>query len=329
MSDRSSNMEIQDVLTSIRRLVSEDKNLPDAGETDDVNPPAAEEPQDKLVLTPAHRVQEDSATTANEDQAPPEDSASLEETIAELEAAVAVNGGDFEPDGSEVEKPDPADADPDLERAFEDSFGVDLAADDDRQSDLSRPVTSGQMDDGGEEGEAADAHAEVETAGTGDAEEGSEDALRADAGADTEGDADDVSGPAPETGAAAVEMPSPEQVDALIAAGTAAAANAAAARRLNLGAGDLIRDGRAPWGRSDAPERDDAEADAGQPETASTAGPSTLDLQAEADAQLLREIVADIVRQELQGPLGERITRSVRMLVRREINRALESRDFE
>ena len=57
--------------------------------------------------------------------------------------------------------------------------------------------------------------------------------------------------------------------------------------------------------------------------------PSTLDLQAEADAQLLREIVADIVRQELQGPLGERITRSVRMLVRREINRALASRDFE
>lgn len=38
---------------------------------------------------------------------------------------------------------------------------------------------------------------------------------------------------------------------------------------------------------------------------------------------VLREIVLDIVRQELQGALGERITRNVRKLVRREINRVL------
>jgi hypothetical protein len=44
---------------------------------------------------------------------------------------------------------------------------------------------------------------------------------------------------------------------------------------------------------------------------------------------LLREIVRDMIRDELQGNLGERITRNVRKLVRAEINRALESRDFE
>jgi hypothetical protein len=48
----------------------------------------------------------------------------------------------------------------------------------------------------------------------------------------------------------------------------------------------------------------------------------------EIDEAMLREIVAEIVRSELQGELGERITRNVRKLVRREIHRALMSRDF-
>jgi len=34
-------------------------------------------------------------------------------------------------------------------------------------------------------------------------------------------------------------------------------------------------------------------------------------------------MVRDIVRQELQGSLGERITRNVRKLVRREIQRSI------
>jgi len=47
------------------------------------------------------------------------------------------------------------------------------------------------------------------------------------------------------------------------------------------------------------------------------------------DEDMLRDMVAEIVRQELQGSLGERITRNVRKLVRREIHRALASQDFE
>ncbi|MFY0658992.1 MAG: hypothetical protein JXR15_00760 [Shimia sp.] len=49
---------------------------------------------------------------------------------------------------------------------------------------------------------------------------------------------------------------------------------------------------------------------------------------AEIDEAMLREMVADIVRQELQGALGERITRNVRKLVRREIHRALAAHDL-
>ncbi|PRY74725.1 hypothetical protein [Marivita geojedonensis] len=47
------------------------------------------------------------------------------------------------------------------------------------------------------------------------------------------------------------------------------------------------------------------------------------------DEAELRDMVVEIVRQELQGALGERITRNVRKLVRREIHRMLISQDFE
>jgi hypothetical protein len=47
------------------------------------------------------------------------------------------------------------------------------------------------------------------------------------------------------------------------------------------------------------------------------------------DEETLRDMVSEIVRQELQGALGERITRNVRKLVRREIHRALTSQEFD
>ena len=46
------------------------------------------------------------------------------------------------------------------------------------------------------------------------------------------------------------------------------------------------------------------------------------------DEDALRELVVEIVRQELQGALDERITRNVRKLVRREIYRVISSEDF-
>jgi cell pole-organizing protein PopZ len=47
------------------------------------------------------------------------------------------------------------------------------------------------------------------------------------------------------------------------------------------------------------------------------------------DEDRLRDLVAELVRQELQGVLGERITRNVRKLVRREIHRVLLSHEAE
>lgn len=47
------------------------------------------------------------------------------------------------------------------------------------------------------------------------------------------------------------------------------------------------------------------------------------------DEDALRQLVSDVVREELTGPLGERITRNVRKLVRREIYRILSSQEFD
>lgn len=47
------------------------------------------------------------------------------------------------------------------------------------------------------------------------------------------------------------------------------------------------------------------------------------------DEAMLRDLVSEIVRSELQGVLGERITRNVRKLVRREIHRALTAQELE
>ncbi|MEM7074405.1 MAG: hypothetical protein AAF484_04920 [Pseudomonadota bacterium] len=47
------------------------------------------------------------------------------------------------------------------------------------------------------------------------------------------------------------------------------------------------------------------------------------------DEEALRDLVSEIVRQELQGNLGERITRNVRKLVRREIHRAMMGQDLD
>lgn len=47
------------------------------------------------------------------------------------------------------------------------------------------------------------------------------------------------------------------------------------------------------------------------------------------DEAALRDMVADIIREELKGVLGERITRNVRKLVRREIHRVITSQELE
>ncbi len=69
---------------------------------------------------------------------------------------------------------------------------------------------------------------------------------------------------------------------------------------------------------------------AGEPPRSETASEDVLSSDVDVlDEEALRDLVSDIVRQELQGALGERITRNVRKLVRREIHRALAAQELE
>lgn len=56
---------------------------------------------------------------------------------------------------------------------------------------------------------------------------------------------------------------------------------------------------------------------------------AALDFALPIDEDALQALVRDLIRQELQGELGARITRNLRKLVRREVQRALLSRDLE
>lgn len=47
------------------------------------------------------------------------------------------------------------------------------------------------------------------------------------------------------------------------------------------------------------------------------------------DEEQLRELIVEILREELHGSLGERMTQNVRKLVRREIHRVLAAKDFD
>lgn len=131
MSEPVTNTEIEDVLSSIRRLISDNPGKGGEGDT-----PAAS--ADKLVLTPAFRVldgdgrempegapegkseadNEPNAQQADAEPAPVADmpaesgngsatqSDGLEQRIAELEAAIGETYEEWEPDGSEYEDGD-------------------------------------------------------------------------------------------------------------------------------------------------------------------------------------------------------------------------------
>ena len=73
----------------------------------------------------------------------------------------------------------------------------------------------------------------------------------------------------------------------------------------------------------------DAEIYAGEAADESYEADEAADDDFVVDEDMLREIVARLVREELQGAMGERITRNLRRMVRREIARAMALRDMD
>lgn len=272
MSEAMTNREIEDVLSSIRRLVAQDSVRAAPRPVDPVQPGS------RLILTEAQRIDPPAAPVepaapqaapGPDLDLPAPDFGRLEATIAELEAAVSASGGGWE--GELVEEAPRA------------SNVTDLYG---RLAFTHRPAV--------EETAAPEASASL-----------------AGAGGVAPADAQAMAEPAEAAPARSGGEGTPE---------------AAAPRRADAGALDAgapyesapyesAPDARAP----DASELDEITLDeSGEDEIGED--------EAVLDEAALRALIAQIVREELHGQLGERITAQVRKLVRAEIAKALDER---
>jgi hypothetical protein len=315
MSDPVSNHDIEDVLSSIRKLVAQGSHTakPRGGESPLHAVPT--EPVERLVLTPAFRVRDAEDDSPAALKMPPDFSpteeleaefvrdeplfvpentadsddiltkvevgerASLEATIAELEAAVTEISEEWEPDGSEGQ----------LESSVTSAFlhKLDTRQSNSPESAVTEAVAEHIADTVAEEialgmsSNAANSREEPVAAGdTAEAEIVDE--------ADVE---EDVS----------FSHTRFEEVYDPVAEATADAAEKEI--------GDV-------FGDELAPDVDPAFGGVAMPENVQLVDPDAL-----------RSLVGEMIRSELQGEMGERITSNVRKLVRREINRVITEQD--
>jgi hypothetical protein len=310
MSDPVKNVDIEDVLSSIRRLIIDvDKpRARDSGPLAEARGSAAVAPEsdgmssERLVLTPAFRV----AKEAEMPQSTHDSDADLVSDVAESDDAIAEHNGnevgvaaDLPPEllwtvpKSDAKNSDGAGPDQVDDRPAETVVTPDRSALEATIAELEASVGAGgdfEPDHGSEEIDAVvwpRRVARVRTEAT-DAEELQDDT------------ADDVGA---DTGVAEVAFQ--HRVD-----------DAEEIAVSDSGETDLDSD--ATEGRAaGTTDRDDEALNA------------YLDDEGMMDEDMLRNLVTEIVRQELQGTMGQRITRNVRKLVRREIHRILSSQDFE
>lgn len=283
MSEALSSTEIEDVLSSIRRLVSEDMRP--------VSRPAGGGPavasNDKLILTPALRVVPDDAEKGGDAPVfvhhPRQDAASngggIEQVVASLGAAVGAQSTEWESEAG------------DISPEFAEGHGAggwslptpDHLPDADLADDAVPPqnfvFASASESGGGTVEEVLPTSDAAPEQIPGWAQEDDGTAIE-----------EDPVGSAPATGS--IE-PDPAWADAAEASVIAALA--------------------------DEPVAEDDLGDAQLPE----------DEALLFNEDVLRELVRDILREELAGRMGERITRNIRKLVRAEIARSLAAQGYE
>lgn len=321
MSEPLTTHEIEDVLSSIRRLVSEDlrpslrqTGTPEAAaaqEAAPIRPQPATRPAGRLVLTQALRVSPPEAGGAQEGRdpasAPAADPAAA---LAALAARAATGGADGLGDGGAAAEqvPGAQSARPEAEASQGDELFWAAAGDpvndlieDDAEPDPVAPVIDFRRGHWTAETVPQVAWAQTEE--------------------DWTGDETPVTFAAHPRGA----MPASPLVEgkAEVVDSPAADAEGSAARAYAVPPeSPRSEPDAAPWPARDDPARAAPAAEA--------AGPGLFDGDIPGlDEEMLRDIVREIIREELAGTLGERITRNVRKLVRVEINRALTAREFE
>lgn len=405
MSDPVSNAEIEDVLSSIRRLVSADKRFEShvaeprhgaSGPSTSTQSADAEDPapepqgaarpgEARLVLTPSFRVRPEEEDVTADPAGDDAEHLALEQWQVTPDSTVEAAGSDTgevddlsaeawdnhsEDDslGGETAEPWP-EADDDVMTALHD----DMRADDDAHLKdwLTAEDTAEDTSD-----ESADDWQDDTLPDHGDAQSGADFETAAFVDDDVAFDYTDPDVPEDATGSLDRE-PKTSELEARIAEVEAAVAAREDQWEPDGASEDAYAGGRTeplPWedhvetatpvfipraAHHDTPEssQDDAQDEMPSPDTSASGeskapggadgsfgegqaeqGADTArgaeawyreDTDAVLDEDALRDLVSEIVRQELQGTLGERITRNVRKLVRREIHRALMGQELE
>ncbi len=399
MSDPVTNVEIEDVLSSIRRLVSEDARA---------KPKAASPKLDRLVLTPALRVQEDAAEREANSEAADQSAGPVLLTEPKFEPETGSDDhGESESLLDSVARTDSEDSARSsiltlnsvdrLDDEVPDEKGdtdnrLDLTAADDEQSDDARDVDQAEAADSGsadsangvlaqlveeeisrvlEEKDAEPAFLLEDEAFAPDQEVPVDEIVEAaviDAEAETDAEAEVEAEPEAQAVAEAVvedepqanaddtvgEMPEPDHEPANHEPQSQSLETKIAALEQMVAQKDEDYDAdgvsaaqaafvHRPAETLEWQDREQSDDDAAQQEEPAVindqpvSGPAPVDAPPTwfsedagmIDEDMLRDMVSEIVRHELQGALGERITRNVRKLVRREIHRVLMSQEYD
>lgn len=345
MSDPVTNIEIEDVLSSIRRLFKEDNQGADSAEekaeekpekqgdsTSDAATENTSESTDRLVLTPAFRVDPIRKKNAAEAVEAEAESAILTSSSAvdSVDKSVAVEESRLHlmPDEASQDKPDVLvlgawqAAEPEVDEpatAIQDAPTAVFQTDNLEQVD---PIAASQNRQSSLKATIAELEAAI-----------------SDQGAEFEPDGSEEVGSIPEN--EPLQWQDSDETDVLEQFIPEAKSEAASEPEPEI----IELDNVAPQEVDPAfVRRHAASSDVESDPSAITAPdfpstePDTLqealgrDLPVEQlpiDEDAMRDLVSEIVRQELQGALGERITRNVRKLVRREIHRIISSQEFE
>lgn len=393
MSDPVSNREIEDVLSSIRRLVSVEKRgdgqdtsarhdtspgtVADHAEDASQDRVAADADDDKLVLTPSFRVMDTHEEPEDMSGSLPErgeDSLSLEQwhvspadTDAESAASSDTGNDDSEAEPQQAasqneeeasaQTSDHADAAQEVQEDDEHMAEAEAVAEGEETGDADRELekriaeveaaVAAQHDDWETEAEGPDdyyaqraeplpwedytseTYISPAAGGSVDDPDWAEAREDKDMSPDTDPQQeDDPSQDATSTEAEILAAMRKSRTEALSRSGMADVADNASEETIDFASsrGRDISPDEGPPGQEMQEDTAGSDSDTGD----NSDGPTDWYKEdAILDEDALRDLVADIVRQELQGTLGERITRNVRKLVRREIHRAMIGQDFD
>lgn len=324
MSDPVTNVDVEDVLSSIRRLVSDTRSDEKSKESSESHAVEAEttqpdhevqaesKPADALILTSALRV--NSEETDSQPDAGPADMTNFRHRISGearlLDAENAVESTDDHADWPSMASDDyyeddvPAESSPVIDFVRH-GRKVEPAADPEVEPEMEwadEEFQSPGSTEASAETDSEEQHQEVAEAASEDVHDWVD---------EPEGDAEPALETSEDHHAAEMQAPTAPSEDA-DAASDAEAEDDSLKEEAIFAAAAAASVVDAPQDGAEEPEVNLADFD-----------------ESVIDEDALRELVADIVREELTGDLGEKITRNVRKLVRREIHRAMLTREFE